>query len=102
MAYVIEIITDDRFMHKYKTNDIKLECENMLGEIHNNLVSLGVYVEVYKKVHLVDFDDNKQYRAELFIQLRGRKISIDKMMETVNKVYAPYYKKVKNKDISNR
>lgn len=100
MAYEIEIITDDRFLDRYDTDDIKLECENMLGEIHNNLVSLGLYVEVYKKPYLVDFDDNKQYRTLLFIQFKNRKISLNKMMETVNKVYAPYYKKVKNKKLA--
>ena len=96
MAYEIEIITDDRFLHKYSSDDIKKECIDMVQKIVQNLNELSCYVEVYKEPYLVDFGDSKQYRALLFIQL-GKGVKTDDMMEAVNSIFAPYYKRVKNK-----
>ena len=96
MAYEIQVITDDRFLDNYSSKDIQKECSNMVQSIVRKLNDLSCYVETYKEPYLVDFGDSKQYRALLFIQL-GKGVRTNDMMHAVNSVFAPYYKKVKNK-----
>lgn len=99
MAFEIEIIIDSRFLHKYSSDNLEKECENMVNKIKSNLKEKDLYFEVQREVYKVDFKDSIQFRALLFIQLKNRKQLKKDVYYAVNSVYPTYFKEVKNKQI---
>ena len=96
MAYIIEVITDNRRLDRYKDN-IEDSCKQMLKQIIENLNSENIYNKIERDVREVKFEDGTiQYRATLFIQLKNRKQKESRIFFAVNSVYPTYFKKVKN------
>ncbi len=100
MAFEIEIITDDRFLHKYLSDDIEKECKNMLEKIKSNLLEKDIYFEIVRDVYMVNFDTSIQYRCKMFIQLKNRTQKKKEIYFAVNSVNPTYFKEVANKKIN--
>lgn len=86
-GFLIEAIADDRF-HQ----DIKVEHDRIVNgwieKLQNKLIPFKVYGE-----RLVDFGDSKQIRSSIFFAAPGKMKG--EVMDAINSIKAPYYKKTK-------
>jgi len=95
MSYAIEFITDERFKGtKKKLVSMDKRLKKSLGEMD------GVKVRDATKIREIKWNAtegekaHKQWRKKYIISKSNRKHTWDKVMGKVNKIQAPYYKRI--------
>ena len=91
MAYEIEFITDDRF------RGTKKKLQKMDKQLKQSLSDMSC-VTLREKTGIRELSfgngENKQWRKKYIISKKCRKPTWDTVMGKINKIQAPYYKRV--------